>query len=82
MIILLDSCTLIVYALFIATHLLMEIDMNTFMITSSLASGVSLIFYATMMKTGNVQSTILFKTVPVLLGLGSLFVGLKLLGWI
>lgn len=62
--------------------------MDTFMIVVSLASGAYLIFTAFIMdtsnddETGNVQSTVLFKLVPLLLGLGSLVVGLKLLGWI
>ena len=56
--------------------------MDTFMIAASLASGVFLFFTAGMMTTGNWQSTILFKTIPTILGFGSLVVGLKLLGWI
>ena len=56
--------------------------MNTFMITATLASGVYMVVMATVMETKNLQSMIAFKVMPVLLGLGSLFVGLKLLGWI
>lgn len=56
--------------------------MNTFMISASLTSGAYLILISFVLDTHNVQSTVLFKVIPLFLGLGSLFVGLKLLGWI
>lgn len=56
--------------------------MNTVLITASLASGVYMIVMALLMRTKGTMSAVLFKIIPFFLGLGSLFVGLKLPGWI
>ena len=56
--------------------------MDIFTLVITLLSGVYLVFLGTAMGTNNLRSTVLFKTVPILLGIGLLLVGVKLLNWI
>ena len=47
-----------------------------------LLAGVYLVLSAMLMDTKNIQSFIIFKAVPFLLGLASIIIAVKALGWI
>jgi len=56
--------------------------MELFIKLMPVCSGLFLIVSSLLLRTKNFQSAFYFKILPMLLGLGSLFSGLKLFGWI
>jgi len=56
--------------------------METFILINLFVTGLFLIGFTFAMYTKNFISALLFKIIPFFLGLGCVFSGMKMIGWI